>query len=103
MRIEDYFDFRGPDEMLLKGHRIGIEHYNAGFSPEQIAEAFPGLSLEQVHTTITYCLHFQAEVDAYIKRQEARCGEQYREWATKPSPVIQRLRMLIARHAQQPV
>lgn len=58
MLLEDYFDFVGPTEIRLKGHRIGIEHvlayYQQGYTPEAIAQEFPGLDLEMVYATITY-------------------------------------------------
>ncbi len=58
MRLEDYFDFLAPDDIRLKGHRIGIDdvlyYYLDGYTPEEIAANLPTLSLEQIHATITY-------------------------------------------------
>ena len=106
MQLEDYFDFLGPDVIRIKGHRIGIEHvlayYREGFSPEQITQEFPGLSLEKIYATITYYLHNQAEVDAYLERLEAWSEEEYRKWAANPSPVVERLRKLKAMRGQKP-
>lgn len=106
MRLEDYFDFLGPNEIRLKGHRIGIEHvveyFQDGSSPEQIAQAFPGLSLEKIYATITYYLHNQAAVDAYLSRQEAIVEQSmYEQEAQEPPPVVKRLRALKARREQE--
>jgi uncharacterized protein (DUF433 family) len=98
MRLEDYLDIQGPDVVRIQGHRIGLEHiverYQEGYSPEQIAADFPGLSLEKIYGAITYYLHHQAEVDAYMDRVTARAEAGYREWAANPSPASRRVRML---------
>jgi uncharacterized protein (DUF433 family) len=61
MQLEDYFDFQRPDDIRIKGHRIGIETilYNYIYrarTPEEIAEEYPSLTLEQVYATILYSL-----------------------------------------------
>jgi uncharacterized protein (DUF433 family) len=98
MRLEDYFDFLSPDDIRLKGHRIGIddilEYYLEGYNPEEIAANLPTLSLEQIHATITYYLHHQSEMDAYLARLWARQEQHYQEWSANPSPVVERLRAL---------
>jgi uncharacterized protein (DUF433 family) len=101
MQLEDYFDFLGPDVIRLKGHRINIEHivrcYHDGYSPEQIASEFPGLSLEQIHATITYYLRNRVEVDALLVRLSARAEQDYQVWAA--SPAAQRLHLLREKQA----
>jgi uncharacterized protein (DUF433 family) len=67
----DYFDFLAPDDIRIKGHRIGIETvlYDYLFrerTPEQIVERFPSLSLEQVHATILYYLQNREKINAYM-------------------------------------
>lgn len=105
MQLEDYFDFLGPDEIRVRDHRIGIEHvaerFNEGYSPEEIALDFPGLSLEQVYATITYYLHNKSDVDTYMQRQISRCVEDYQARQTNPSPVVQRLRSALVKQGQQ--
>ena len=59
MQLEDYFDFLAPDDIRIKGHRIGIESvlYEYIFharTPEEIADIFPSLSLEQILATLLY-------------------------------------------------
>lgn len=72
MQLEDYFDFLSPDDIRIKGHRIGIDnvldYYLEGYSPEEIAANLPTLSLEQIYATITYYLHSRPEIDAYLLR-----------------------------------
>lgn len=105
MTLEDYFDFLGPDVIRIKGHRIGIEHvlayYRDGFSPEQITQEFPGLSLEKIYATITYYLHNQAEVDAYLERIHRLAEEEYQKARANPSPAVQRLRNLRAQRERE--
>jgi uncharacterized protein (DUF433 family) len=108
MQLEDYFDFVSPHEIRIKGHRIGIEHvlavYQEGYSPEAIAQGFPGLSLEKIYATITYYLHNKTEVVAYLARQAALVEEDLRAYeAQEPSAVVQRLRALKAQRALEQV
>ena len=49
MQLEDYFTFLAPDDIRLKGHRIGIEsvlyeHIHRAQTPEQIAQTYPTLT-----------------------------------------------------------
>jgi uncharacterized protein (DUF433 family) len=101
MQLEDYFDFLAPDDIRIKGHRIGIEtilydFIHRGRSPEEIVTHYPTLALEQVYATITYYLHNQDKVDAYLidwlENAKLRREEQNRN----PSPVILKLRRVAA-------
>ena len=42
-----------------------------GLSPESIVDSFPVLTLEQVYGAIAYFLANRAEVDAYLRQEEA--------------------------------
>src|SRR5262245_17354659 len=107
MLLEDYFDFLGPDDIRIKGHRIGIDdvlvYYLEGYSAEEIAVRFPTLSLEAIHATITYYLHNRAEVDALLARLSAWREHRYQESTANPSPLAQRLRELKAQRQEQAV
>lgn len=107
MQLEDYFDFLSPDDIRLKGHRIGIDtvldYYLEGYTPEEIVANLPTLSLEQVYATITYYLQHRAELDAYLSRLATWREQHYQEWAANPSPLIQRLRRLKAERAKERV
>ena len=102
LQTEDYLVCEGPDRIRLQGHRIHIRHivklYRHGYSPEQIALEYPGLSLEQIHFAIAYYLRNQADIDAIIARIHADDEQAYQAWLQDPrggqSPLIQRVRTL---------
>ncbi len=99
MKLEDYFDFLTPDDIRLKGHRIGIEtilfdYLELGLFPEDIVLRYPTLNLERVYATITYYWRNQKKIDAYLKSiadYETRMRE---EQERNPPPVVKRLRQL---------
>lgn len=103
-KLEDYFDFLEPNAVRIKGHRLGIEHvleyYQAGYTADEIAREFPGLSLEKIHATITYYLCHQAEVDAYLTCLRELKEREYQEWLANPSPVIKRLQAIRAQRVE---
>jgi uncharacterized protein (DUF433 family) len=106
VNLEEYFETVSEGAVRIKGHRIGIEHiierYHAGYTPEHIAQEFPGLSLEKIYATITYYLHNQAEVDDYMARLSAWVEQQIREAdAEEPPPVVKRLRILKAQRTRE--
>jgi uncharacterized protein (DUF433 family) len=101
MQLEDYFDFLSPDDIRIKGHRIGIESVLYEFifrcqTPEEIAERFPSLSLDKIYATILYYLRNKDEVDAYVAAWIEH-GERMRaEQNRNPDEVILRLRRIKA-------
>ena len=105
MQLEDYFEFLDPDDIRIKGHRIGIDdvidYYLQGFTPEQILEELPSLNLEKIHATITYYLHNRAEVDAYMLRLAQWREQRYQEAATNPSLMTQHLRAIKLQREQE--
>lgn len=97
MQLEDYFNFLAPDDIRLQGTRVGIEtilydHIYCARTPEEIADTYPSLTLEQAYATILYYLHNKAEITAYmtewIEHGERMCEEQRRN----PPPVVEKLR-----------
>ncbi|MBU7582643.1 MAG: DUF433 domain-containing protein [Nostoc sp. TH1S01] len=107
MLLEDYFDFLSPDDIRLKGHRIGIdnilEYYLEGYTTEEIVTNLPSLSLEQIHATITYYLHNRTQIDAYLSRLAKWREQRYQESLTHPSPLAQRLKTLKTHRKNQQV
>jgi len=105
MQLEDYFDFLSPDDIRLKGHRIGIDnvldYYLEGYSPEEIAANLPTLSLEQIHATITYYLHNRTQIDAYLSRLAKWREQRYQESLANPSVLVERVRAEKARRAKE--
>jgi uncharacterized protein (DUF433 family) len=98
MQLEDYFDFISPDDIRLKGHRIGIDdvlyYYLEGYTPEEISVHLPTLSLEHIYATITYYLRNQPEMNKYLSDLTAWRQQRYQEQASHPSPVVERLKTL---------
>lgn len=98
VQLEDYFDFLSPDDIRIKGHRIGIddvlEYFLNGYTPAEIAVNLPTLSLEKIYATITYYLHNRTEIDAYLLRLRKRREQRYQEWTKNPSPVALRIRAI---------
>ena len=71
MQLEDYFDVLAPDDIRIKGHRIGIEtvlyeYIHNDKSAEEIQHRFQTLSLEEVYATVLYYLHNREQVGRYV-------------------------------------
>jgi uncharacterized protein (DUF433 family) len=100
MQLEDYFDFLAPNDIRIKGSRIGIETVLYDFihrarTPEQIAADYWSIDLEQVYATILYYLHNKEAVHQYVT-DWLEFGERMREEQEKnPPPGIIRLRRLL--------
>lgn len=99
MLLEDYFDFQRPDDIRVKGTRIGIETILYDFihcarTPEEIAQTYPSLNLEQVYATILYYLHNQEEVSGYIANWLEWSHQQLKAQELNRSPTAIRLRQL---------
>ena len=100
MLLTDFFDFLAPDDIRLKGHRIGIEtilfDYRDGLTPEEIALRYPTLSLKEIYTTITFYWQNQSEVDAYLRAVEDHEIRMRRAQEMNPPPAVKRMRGLSA-------
>jgi uncharacterized protein (DUF433 family) len=107
MSREEYFDYLSPEDIRIKGTRVGIETvvyaFQDGLSPEEIVQEYPSLNLEQVYATIAYYLRHKSEVDNYIARLEKWAEERQREREIDVPPVVQRLRTLRAKMIQAQV
>jgi len=71
MELEDNFNFLNPEDIRIKGTRIGIEtiledFLEGGLSPEEISVRYTNLTLKQVYATITYYLFNQEKIDTYL-------------------------------------
>jgi uncharacterized protein (DUF433 family) len=99
MKLEEYFEILAPDDIRVRGTRIGIEsvlieHLHNARSPEEIAERFPTLTLEQVYATILYYLHDREHVGAYLADYLGWVQQVRAEAQTNPSPAAARLSAL---------
>ena len=101
MQLEDYFDFLAPDDIRIRGHRIGIEtvldeHLRKGRRPEEIVVSYPSLSLEEVYATILYYLRNREAIDRYLADWREFGREAREHQRLDPPPGIVRLRELMA-------
>lgn len=87
---QEYIERRG-DGYYFIGSRVSLDsvvyQFLQGESPEGIVQAFPSLSLLQVYGGITFYLDQRTEIDAYLKRSEARFGELARA-AREANPLL---------------
>ncbi len=100
MKLDDYLNFISPDDIRVRGTRVGIEtilfdYLGLGLFPEDIAARYPTLTLEQVYATITYYWSRQAEVDVYLQACREHEARMRREQQVNPSPAVKRLREMV--------
>lgn len=101
MQLEDYFNFLAPDDIRLKGSRIGIEtilyeYIYRARTPDEIAQIYTSLTLDQVYATILYYLQNKEAVGKYIV-DWLEWGHRMREEQRRnPPPVVARLMKLKA-------
>jgi uncharacterized protein (DUF433 family) len=101
MRLEDYFVTIAPNDIRIKGTRIGIEtvlydFIHGGDTPEAIAARYPSLSLEQVYATITYYLHEPKVIGAYLADWLDHGRRMHEAQDQNPPPVLRKLRQAVA-------
>jgi uncharacterized protein (DUF433 family) len=103
---KEYVDERDGN-YYVAGSRISLDSivhaFCRGESPETICQNFELLRLEEVYGAITYYLANQAEIDAYITRQNEKWEEGRRN--AEPLPADLRERLIRARdelHAVRP-
>jgi uncharacterized protein (DUF433 family) len=101
MELGNYFDFLAPDDIRIKGTRVGIEtvlyeYIHRGQSPEAIVARYPSLLPEQVYATITYYLHNLEAVNAYLEDWLEDSRQRRETQERTPPPVVIKLRALAA-------
>jgi len=101
MRLEDYFDFLEPDDIRIRGSRIGIEsvlyeYVHSGRTAEEIAQRFPTLTLEQIYAAILYYLHDRTAVSRYLADWLEYCRSAEQEFDRNPPEAARKLRALKA-------
>jgi len=100
VQLEDYFDFLAPDDIRIRGHRIGIEtvldeHLRRGRRPEEIVLSHPSLALDEVYATILYYHRNREAIDRYLADWREFGREARERQHRAPSPGIVRLRELM--------
>lgn len=96
MQLEDYFNFLAPDDIRLKGTRVGIEtilyeYIYRARTPEEIAQTYPTVTLEQVYATILYYHHEKEKVSQYISEWLEWSHQMREEQRKNPHPGVKRL------------
>ncbi|MDY7002454.1 MAG: DUF433 domain-containing protein [Cyanobacteriota bacterium] len=107
MKLEDYFDFFTPNDIRLKGTRVGIEnilyeYIHRKLSPEEIEKQFATITLEQVYATILYYLSDRETVGKYVTDWLEWSYQQRKAQEINPHPGIIRLRERIAKYGSDP-
>ena len=99
MLLEDYFSFLSPDDIRIKGTRVGIEtiitDYLNGRFPEEIPNHYPSITLEQIFATLTYYYRHKNTVGAYIQRWREHGERAWQKQQHSPSPRIQAIQQMI--------
>lgn len=63
--------------------QIALEYERLGWTPDQIVEAHPHLSLAQVHDALSYYYDHQAEIDAQVAADEDSVAEIRKRYTPK--------------------
>ena len=97
--IAEYFNFLSFEDIRLKDSRIGIEtilyeYIDCGRSPEEIAQIYKSISLEQVYATILYYLQNKEAVSAYMKNWIENGHRMREEQRLNPPPVSEKIRQI---------
>lgn len=103
---KEYIEQRSSN-YYVAGTRISLDSivhaFSRGESPETICQNFELLRLEEVYGAIAYYLANQADIDAYLVRQDEKWAEGKRK--SEPLPAVLRERLTRARdelHATRP-
>jgi uncharacterized protein (DUF433 family) len=99
MQLEEYFDFLSPDDIRIKGHRIGIEdvlyeYIHNAMTPDELAVRFPTLTLEEIYATLLYYVRNKAAMDQYLADWLEHGRRMWQAPAENLTPVMVRLRQL---------
>ncbi len=91
-----------PDGVIrVAGTRVTldtvVDTFMTGASPEEIAQDFPALHLDDLYAVITYYLRHRGEVDAYLRERQARAEALRRTVEAHPSQTGLRDRLLARR------
>lgn len=97
MQLEDYFEFLGPNEIKIKGHRIWLEHILQEYldhpmTLEQLVERFSTLTKEQILATLLYYHHNQEAMDKYMADHREYCRRSREESLHKHAAWYERMR-----------
>ncbi len=108
MLLEDYFNFLAPNDIRLKGSRIGIETILYEYiyrhqTPEEIANIYSSLTLEQIYATILYYLHNKEIISQYIANWLEWSHQVREEQKQNPSQLVKKLMEVKAAQTKEKV
>lgn len=71
MQVEDWLEVLAPDDIRIKGTRAGIEtvlydYIHRSRTAEEIAEAYPTLTVVQVYAVLLYYHTHREAMDRYL-------------------------------------
>jgi uncharacterized protein (DUF433 family) len=77
--IESTPDVLGGSHRIA-GHRVRVLdivvwHEKRGYSPDQIVDLFPGISLADVHAALVYYFDHPADIEAEFQRESKSIAE----------------------------
>jgi len=84
MQLEDYFDVWAPNDIRIKGHRIGIhdvlhDHLVRELTVEELVQRYDTLSLEEILAAILYYLQNKEAMTKYLEDWMEHCRTWERE------------------------
>src|SRR5207244_3163576 len=71
MQLEDYFEFLGPNEIKIKGHRVWMEnvlyeYIHRDMTLEELANRFDTLAKDQILAVLLYYHRNKEAMDQYM-------------------------------------
>lgn len=100
VRIDENGVYRIGDSRVMLDSVVAAFH--EGHSAETIKQQYPALTLEEVYGSIAYYLAHGAELEAYLKRQDAAWEHWEAVSGKQSSPVVERLRAISRSGATEP-
>jgi hypothetical protein len=105
-KAEEYLEFVAPDEISVKGSRIGIEsvpfaHLDQGVPPDELRSWFPALSAAEIEAVLGYARLHGAGVEKYLQAVRGREERVFRRAELNPSPAMRLIRELRAKLAAE--
>ena len=101
MRLEDYFEFLGPNEIKIKGHRIWLEHVLEEYlyderTLEELVARFDTLSKEQILAVLLYYHQNRDAMDKYMADYVEFCRKHREEEMRKRPEFYEKMGRLLA-------
>jgi uncharacterized protein (DUF433 family) len=102
-----YVQLDGGGTFRVGGSRatldVIVRQYMLDGTAEAVANAFPGIGLENIYGALAFYLANRDEVDQYLQRRQAEAASIRAEIEAQPvPPVVARLRELKAARQSQP-